>query len=175
MKKSWIFTLLCISLVAFAACNSKAKRADIVEEEGVMIMDIDTVTPADTASLSFITEWVGKYPQEVNLFGLNVLSDRLKQLMGMQYDSMMANWNTETPIEVEDSIIHTSGCKAHDCPADDYELYIDLADNNINVYNLRNDSLQIYAEQDTIALPTKMKANLRVILSNANITFYKGL
>lgn len=166
--------LLCISIVAFASCNTKTKKANVVEED-IVVMEADAVAPVDTNNLAFIEEWVGKYPNEVNLFGLKVLSNRLQQLMGNQYDSMIANWNTETPIEIEDSVIHTSGCKAHNCPADSYDLYIDLADNNINVYNLQNDSLIFYAEKDTISLPSKMKANLSVILSNANVMFTRGL
>lgn len=170
MNKRWIFLLLGVSFAAFFSCNNKPKQADVItEEEAIIVTEPATGTAPDTSNLSFITAWSGKYPKEVNLFGLNVLDDRLKQLMGAQYDTMIANWNTETPIQVEDSIIHTSGCKAHNCPANSYDLYIDLAGNNINIYNFRHDTLTFYAEKDSFALPAKMKADLQVIFSNAKM------
>lgn len=172
MNKRWIVMLLCSSLVAFAACNSKAKQATVTEEEAEVVVLEPQTAPnnADTSNLTFLTEWVGKYPKEVDLFKLNVLTSRLQQMMGTQYDSLVANWNTETPIQLEDSVIHTSGCKVHDCPADSYDLYIDLAGNNINVYNFQYDTLYFFAEKDSFSLPAQMKADLNIIKSNAKLT-----
>lgn len=172
MNKRWIVMLLCMSLVAFVACNSKAKQATVTEEEeDVVVMQPQSATNnADTSNLTFLAEWVGKYPKEVDLFNLNALTSRLQQMMGSQYDSLIANWNTETPIQMEDSILHTSGCRVNNCPADSYELYISLPDNNINVYNFRNDTLYFFAEKDSFSLPTKMKADLNIIKSNAKLS-----
>lgn len=170
MKKTWIFMLLGVSLIAFISCNSKSKQATITEEEDVMVIEPATAAMPDSNDLAFLTAWSGKYPQDVDMFGLKVLDNRLKRLMGARYDTMIADWNTETPIQVEDSVIHTSGCKAHDCPADSYELYIDLKNNNINVYNFHHDTLTFYAEKDSFPLPAKMKADLLVTFSNAKVT-----
>lgn len=171
MDKRWIITLLCVSIVAFVSCNNKNKQGTVTERE-IIVMEPEVEVTADSISsdLIFLSEWVGKYPKEVSLFKLNVITSRLQQLMGNQYDSLIANWNTETPIQLEDSIIHTSGCKAQDCPADSYELYVDLKDNNINVYNFQNDKLHVYEEKGKIALPNKMKADLNIIKSNAKLT-----
>lgn len=172
MNKRWIVMLLCMSLVAFVACNSKAKQGTVTEEEAdiVVVGPQSTTNNADTSNLTFLTEWVGKYPKEVDLFKLNILTSRLQQMMGAQYDSLVANWNTETPIQLEDSVIHTSGCRAHDCPADSYDLYIDLAGNNINVYNFQYDTLYFFAERDSFSLPSQMKADLNIVRSNAMVS-----
>lgn len=172
MNKRWIVMLLCMSLVAFVACNSKAKQGTVTEEEEdiVVVGPQSTTNNADTSNLAFLTEWVGKYPKEVDLFKLNILTSRLQQMMGAQYDSLVANWNTETPIQLEDSVIHTSGCRAHDCPGDSYDLYIDLADNNINVYNFQYDTLYFFAEKDSFSLPSQMKADLNIVRSNAMVS-----
>lgn len=175
MKKRWIVTLLCMSAVVFVACNSKTKQATVTEEGDIIVMQPAATTSNDSVSnLIFLTEWVGKYPKEVDLFNLNVVTSRLQQMMGAQYDSLIANWNTETPIQLEDSIIHTSGCKAHNCPADAYELYIDLTDDNINVYNFQNDTLYFFAEKDSFSLPVQMKADLNVVKSNAKLSSRKS-
>lgn len=163
MNKIWII-IVCTGILTLTACHGGLKK----NSTNTSAEKADVKHPQQKISdLMFICGWVGKYPGEVKLLEQPALSSRLKTLLGNQYNFMMGNWNTETPIMMIDSIIHTSGCKAHDCASVSYDLYIDLPTDNINMYAIKNDTVKLYTENDTISLPKKFKDELRIIISNA--------
>lgn len=163
MSKIWI-AVLCAGIFTLSACNSKSKK----DTAGALAKTEEVKQPQQKISdLMFISEWAGKYPNDVKLLEQPALSTRLKALLGNQYNTMVEDWNTETPITMTDSVIHTSGCKANNCAAFSYDLYIDLPADNINVYGIKNNTVTLYTENDTISLPKKLKDELRVIISNA--------
>ncbi len=76
------------------------------------------------------------------------LAPRLKKLLGPDYDEMVKNWNTETPFEKQDNILHAWGCKQHDCNTYSYDLYIDVKNNKINVYKFAKSKLTVFKEDN---------------------------
>lgn len=162
MKKGWIL-LACIGIIVLPACQGNANKK---KNEQIKTDTVSMQQPVES-DLMFITEWVGKYPKDVNLFDRHALNERLKALLKDRYDIFIANWNTETPLMLTDSIIHASGCKAHDCSALSYDMYIDLSKDNINIYAITDGTVSVFTEKDTIALPKKLKDELRIIISNA--------
>ena len=108
-------------------------------------------TPALSVTLK---KFVGKYPYEVKLLDNPALKDRLKKLLGPDFAAMKANWNVETPIEIENGIFMASGCEQHNCGDNRYVMFVDLEKDNINVLHIENGT-QTYAEHGKIALPKK--------------------
>jgi len=76
------------------------------------------------------------------------LVPRLKKLLGSDYDQMVKNWNTETPFEKQDNLLHAWGCKQHDCSTYSYDLYIDVKNNKINVYKFAESKLTVFKEDN---------------------------
>lgn len=76
------------------------------------------------------------------------LAPRLKTLLGTDYDQMVKYWNTETPFEKQENILHAWGCKQHDCSTYSYDLYIDVKNNKINVYKFEKSKLTVFKEDN---------------------------
>lgn len=76
------------------------------------------------------------------------LAPRLKKLLGTDYDQMVKYWNTETPFEKQDNVLHAWGCKQHDCSTYSYDLYIDVKNNKINVYKFSESKLTVFKEDN---------------------------
>jgi hypothetical protein len=119
--------------------------------------------------LFFLEDLEGKYPTQEKIFQNKELQRRLKKIRRLNYDLLVQNWNTETPITIENQIIHSSGCKSHDCPSSAFELFIDLKNNNINVYHFSNNSLRVYVEKGWIKLPPAFAEELEIKKENAKI------
>lgn len=76
------------------------------------------------------------------------LAPRIKTLLGPDYDEMVKNWNTETPFEKQENILHAWGCKQHDCSTYSYDLFIDVKNNKINVYKFSESKLTAFKEDN---------------------------
>lgn len=171
MKKT-ILTIIILAIIA-SACGSRSskdmKTADsLMASEDTTFVDSAT-TDTGQSNLAYLKADVGKIPYEAKLFDNDTLSTRLKAILGKEYDVMIKNWNVETPLSIENEIIHTSGCKKHDCAGDAYDLYIDLKDDNINVYNLRGSNFVLYKEKGVIALSGEMAKELNIKKGNAGV------
>ncbi len=115
--------------------------------------DEKPATPALSATLK---KFVGKYPYEVKLLDNPALKERLKKLLGPDFAAMKANWNVETPIEIENGIFMASACQQHNCADNRYLMFVDLEKDNINVFHIENGT-QTYAEHGKIVLPKKFE------------------
>ena len=73
--------------------------------------------------------------------------------MGPDFAAMKANWNVETPIEIENGIMMASGCEQHNCGANMYYMFVDLEKDNINVFHISENGTQTLcrARQDRLA------------------------
>jgi len=96
----------------------------------------------------------GKYPYELKLLDDPELKSRLTKLLGVDFAAMKANWDVETPIEIENGILMTSGCEQHNCGGNMYYMFVDLERDNINVYHVENGE-RLYSEKGRIDLPKK--------------------
>ncbi|MCF6222613.1 MAG: hypothetical protein L3J34_02680 [Flavobacteriaceae bacterium] len=143
--------------------NEKTKP--VVEKKPTAI----TPQPKNLKEVFLFNDFVGKYPTQIKLFDNEFLVKRLKNLDRFNFDVFISNWNTETPISIENQIIHASGCKAHACPSNGYELFIDLKNDNINIFYFRGNTLKVYTENDWIDLPAIYQDELDIKKSNAKI------
>lgn len=115
--------------------------------------------PATPALSVTLKKFVGKYGYEVKLLDRPELRDRLKKLLGPDFAAMKANWNVETPIQIESGIFMASGCEQHNCGDNRYLIFVDLEKDNINVLHLENGT-QTYAEHGKIILPKKFESEV---------------
>jgi biopolymer transport protein ExbD len=172
MKKT-IF--LAVFIILIASCNKiKTKlpsepevqqKEEIAppaakEEQGMEVPDVP---------LGFLVTYNGKYAAQEKLFEHKVLADRLQQLDRFNYEALLLNYNTETPVRIVDNIVHMSGCKQHDCPSNAYDFFIDLEQDNINVYHFRSNMLRIYQEKGWIDLPEEFASEMETKKLNAGI------
>ena len=140
-----------------------------VDSREVEIGETETAMEIPDTELGFMVTYNGKYAGREKLFENAVLAARLKKLERFNYEAMLQRWNTETPIVIEDGILHMSGCKAHDCPSSAYDFFLDLENDNINIYNFRENMLKIYQETGWIDLPPGFAQEMEVKKSNAKI------
>jgi len=164
--------------IVFYNCDQikKEKINEPVENNNELDKEVDKgelkvvkVVAKTLPELFSLNDYIGKYPTQIKLFENEILASRLKNINRFDYNALVANWNTETPITIEDQIIHASGCKEHDCPSSGYELFIDLKNDNINIYHFRGNTLRVYTEKEWITLPKGFSDEIETKKSNAKI------
>jgi hypothetical protein len=121
-----------------------------------------TAKPAKATSdlISFLIKSDGKYPYEVKLLENAELKDRLKKLLGKDFSAMKAYFDVQAPIEIIDGILMTTGCEAHNCGSNQYLLFVDLKNDNINVFHAGDETTEHYFENGEIRLPKKFADQL---------------
>src|SRR5262249_11443459 len=102
------------------------------------------VANANTAApksdlIARLKKTAGKYPDDIQLLDDPDLRNRLTKLMGPEFGPMKKYWNVESPIEIKQGKLKTTGCEQHNCGANMYVLFIDLENDNINVYHLSDE------------------------------------
>lgn len=131
-----------------------------VEEPEILIPEVP---------LGFLVTYEGKYAAQEKLFENDFFSDRLKNIDRFNYDALVQNYNTETPVVIVNNIAHMSGCKQHDCPSNAYDFFIDLDNDNINIYHFRSNMLRVYQEKGWIDLPPEFAEEMEIKKTNAGI------
>ena len=121
------------------------------------------------APLVYLKDYTGKYARQENVFKNGVLSQRLQNLERFNYDALIQNYNTETKIVIIDNVLHMSGCKQTDCQSNAYDFYIDLENDNINVFYFRSNMLRVYQEKGFIELPPEFAEELKTKKNKAGI------
>lgn len=172
MKKTVFFVVL---LMLIVSCN-KTKTEQPSEPEVQQKEEIappaakeETDMEVPDVPLGFLVTYKGKYAAQEKLFENKVLADRLQQLDRFNYEALLLNYNTETPVRIVDNIVHMSGCKQHDCPSNAYDFFIDLEQDNIMVYHFRSNMLRIYQEKGWIDLPEEFASEMETKKLNAGI------
>ncbi len=155
--------LVVLILAAFTACgvskhdnsavpnNNTAKPSSPAATPKADVSPIAEATPK-AGIVATLTKANGKYPYELKLLEDPELKSRLQKLLGVDFAGMKANWNVETPIEIQNGILMTSGCQQHNCGGNIYYMFIDLEHDNINVYHVEKGK-QLYSENGRIDLP----------------------
>ena len=180
MIKNYILLLLTLIFLLSACEKQKPEQKEIPVEEALPVEVIEAVVeePVEKeltkkeipdTSLGFLVTYENKYAKQEKLFENKVLAKRLKGLKRFNYDKLLYFWNTETPIVIIDNIAHMSGCKQHDCPSNAYDFFIDLTNDNINIYHFRSNMLRLYQEKGMIDLPPVFAEEMEIKKSNAKI------
>lgn len=139
--------LLALSFVLLFACKNEKVKQDVPSEAKV---EVEIEHKQDW---SVFEKMEGTLPEKAGLTTNEELQKRIQKMLGKNYDEFKANWNTETPIVVEDRIIYISGCQKSDCKANRYLLFLDVIDNNINIINFSYGRVRSWEERSIIGLP----------------------
>jgi len=146
-RTKYISIVIASSLVLFSCKKDIAKEVPTTDSTSIkteaLKTDSTTINPNDT-----LYNLVDKSVVGTQFLTKSSLAPRLKKLLGSDYDQMVKNWNTETPFEKQDNILHAWGCKQHDCGTYSYDLYIDVKNNKINVYKFSESKLTIFKEDN---------------------------
>jgi len=171
MKTLKYFLLLFI-FSTLSNCDQKAKDKNAVETEKKLEIIEESISSKEEKTqpeLYFLHDLLGQYPTQADLFNNPVMINRLRKINRLNFDNLIANWNVETPLTKENQIIHASGCKKNNCPSSGYELFIDLENDNINIYHFKENTLRVYTEKDWIDLPKGFNDEIEIKKSNAKI------
>lgn len=111
-----------------------------------------TTMPAVSAvGENIITKNVGKYPHDIKFFEDKNITERLKKLVGSQYEEMVKYFDVTSPISLEHDIYILTGCKQHDCPGYSTKIYYDPKNDNLNVSIDNNGKISDFNEKGKIA------------------------
>lgn len=117
-----------------------------------------TAVPSAPAPDNIITKNVGKYPHDIKFFEDKSITERLKKLVGAQYNEMVKNFNVESPVASENGIYKLTGCKQHDCPGYATNIFYDAKNDNLNVSIDKNGKIADFAEKGKIVVSEALKA-----------------
>lgn len=168
MKKKITLFLLLMSLVL--SCNKTKPGTELPAEPTVEQQEEkepEILIP--DVPLGFLVTYKGTYATQEKLFENEILANRLKALNRFNYEALLQNYNTETPIVIIDNIVHMSGCQQHSCPGNAYDFFIDLDNDNINIYHFRSNMLRVYQEKGMIELPGEFATEMETKKNNAGI------
>ena len=155
MKKTFILAAALVIGLGFTACKQQTKEATPATNDSTQVANDSTAT--DGVKALFTTN-DGKTPTEINLLDNADLKARMQKLVGGEYDNLVKNFNTVTPIGSENGIYKTTGGKAHEVPAYQTTIYYDANNDNLNVIISQNDKENTYVEKDTIKVTDALKS-----------------
>lgn len=110
----------------------------------------------------------GHTASAIKLWESKQISDRLQKIMGAEFAAMKKNWNTEAPVTVSENVAMLSGCQKSNCGANNYVIFADTANDNINILHIKDGKSKKYNEKGEITLPKDFSDALNKIGANAN-------
>lgn len=155
MRKLMYFAAVLLSM-GFMACNNGKTNAPKQSEDTVAMTDTTDTTAGDFKEI--ITSNEGKTALDAKLFDNETFTARLKTLAGAEYDSIVANFNTQTPIMSEEGIYKFTGGKAHAVPEFNTTILYDSNNDNLNVIIEKNDKRTLLKEKDEIKITKTLES-----------------
>ena len=139
--------LLCAGMVS---CNNgKTANAESADSTNTVTETTDTLG-ADFKSVLAANE--GKTAGDAKLFENEAFTSRLKELAGAEYDSIVANFNTQTPITSENGVYKLTGGRAHEVPAFNTTIVYDSNNDNLNLIISKLDKKNLLKEKEEIKM-----------------------
>lgn len=181
MNRKIYYALILLFVVS---CKQEKKTDDYPDKPIDSVSPIEIETEIDEsvksvedtkAPLSYLIDYKGKYARQESLFEKGTLANRLQKIEKFNYDALLQNYQTETKIVIVNNIVHMSGCKQHNCPSNAYDFFIDLKNDNINIYYFRSNMLRVYNEKGFIDLPKEFLKEMEIKKSNAGIGNTTGI
>ncbi|MCC7307975.1 MAG: hypothetical protein IT173_10435 [Acidobacteria bacterium] len=173
MKYTYPLTGIALAvLLTAAACSSTsapntANSSHAANTAATPTPVAASTTPVVDASLDLLKRSVGKTAAEIGLWENDAITARLEKLLGADYPAMKQTWQTQTPIEAEGSVLSLTGCENNNCGDNQYLMYIDTVNNNINVYRFKDGKMKTYTEKGEIKLPQGLAKDLETTMQNA--------
>ncbi len=138
------------------------KSADSAAE--ALLKQADEATNNNSSHLDFLKSYNGKYPFKVDLDtyleteekvpGVDLLNnplikERIKNLIGVQYDHLVEIWNVCSPMEVENDVFTAEGCEQHNCDKTNAIIVVDISRNLFYVGIRTEGKAKIYSESNS--------------------------
>jgi hypothetical protein len=102
--------------------------------------------------LTFMKEYVGKYPSDIKFFDIPSIKSRLMNLVGNQFNDII-RCKVEAPIKsILNNYIHVSICLPHECSIVHCEIFVNYSTNNISLFYKNYDKLYCYSENGKMEL-----------------------
>lgn len=156
MKKI-IYAFAFFAAACIFACHPDKEKANNESAEAGLdsvALTEDTIRDFKT----FVTDNNGQYAKAIGLFEDSLIYLRVKALAGNLYDSIVANYQTESPIVSEEGVYKFSGGKAHDVPAFQTTFYYDSKDDNLNILVSQNGKETLLKEKKEIPVTETLKS-----------------
>ena len=118
---------------------------------------------APASPLSSLKASAGKTAVDIKLWDNKDVGPRLEKLMGADYATMKKFWGTESPIKADGDVLMLSGCEPHNCGDNQYVMFIDTANDNINVVHINKGVAKDYKEKGDITLPKEFADELSTL------------
>lgn len=154
VKLLFLFTLL-----LQAACSHQNDSESIQQNKNreQTPTEIQSKSEPSAFNWSFMNNAGGRYPYEIKLFEREDFLERLKNILGDDYDIFVDWWDVEVPIkEVRPGVYWAEACKAHECGFVDFALYINTGEDYI-IAGLNSDNgVEVYSEKPNKVLPKTM-------------------
>jgi len=165
MKK--VLFIACITAFAIA-CGAPANTTNTNSTNSPAS---NSSTPSNTSRtavapaspLSSLKASVGKTAVDIKLWDNKDVGPRLEKLMGADYATMKKFWGTESPIKADGDVLMLSGCEPHNCGDNQYVMFIDTANDNINVVHINKGVAKDYKEKGDITLPKEFAEELSTL------------
>ncbi|WP_185248130.1 MULTISPECIES: hypothetical protein [Chryseobacterium] len=126
--------------------------ATVMPKDSAGTIKADSAAATASSTVEIITKNEGKYPHDVKLFEDKSFTERLKKVVGKEYDEMIKSFNVESPIVSDSGIYKVHGCKQHDCPGYATSIYYDSKNDNLNVSIDKNGKVTEFSEKGKIMI-----------------------
>ena len=161
MKKLLILSIAALSM-SLVACNGK-KAADsqtdnAASDTTAVVPDSAAQQQQDTAFAALLKGNEGKTALDAKLLENETFIARVKSLAGAQYDSIVANFNTQAPIVSENGVYKLSGGRAHSVPAFNTTIVYDSQNDNLNIMIEKSGETTVLKEKDEIKMTDALKS-----------------
>ncbi len=103
--------------------------------------------------LAPLENMVGKTASEIKLWEHEVVTQRLKALLGSEYARMLKFWNSETPLKKFGDILMLSGCDRDNCANNRYVIFISVSESFISVVHIGKTAVREWKTRGRIDLP----------------------
>lgn len=152
--KIFFSSLIALSFLLIMGCNGNTGNQNTSDTT----VSITETMPSSNEVLTIITENEGRYPRDIRIFESPTFSTRLRNIAGAQYDSIIKNFNVETPVVSEAGIYKFTGCKQNSCPEFHTTILYDSANNNLNVLIQENETTNEFTEKGKINYTESLKS-----------------
>lgn len=145
------FLLLMVFAAFLAGCsgsssNSAASETPRVVYTGGGLKEMKTLT--------------GKRVREIELWDHPDMNARLGKLLGDRLPEMTETWLIESSIVADGDILMAAGCEQNNCDRNQWVLFADVANDNLNIYNIKDGEMKSYKEKkEDIKLPQAFEAD----------------
>ena len=108
--------------------------------------------------LTQLKEFTGKRVREIDLWAAPDMNDRMSKLLGDEFPKMKEEWMIESPIYSEGDSLMVAGCEMNNCDKNQWIMVADVANDNINIYHIKDGSMKLYKEKAEIPIAATFKS-----------------